>query len=205
MENNAIYECRICRDEGNDLNDFISPCSCKGSVEHVHKECLNQWLSVNRNTEKYLKCQECNAEYKRSEPAGQKLAIDQRTGLYSLTLISGISIITLLLLLCVNYSLILCNLILFFIYLICICSVASQSSGYGFIFLILLFCIFFSLNQKYKTCIVDFLIIIFYGNILFCIVGDWECIKKTIKANYLDSNTMAMFDYFTQTYVNGVI
>ena len=46
--------CRICLME--DDEDFISPCLCKGSCEHVHLSCLKTWLEskVNRQESRYV-------------------------------------------------------------------------------------------------------------------------------------------------------
>jgi hypothetical protein len=37
--------CRFCLDEATtDENPFIQPCNCKGSIEHVHLQCLLRWI-----------------------------------------------------------------------------------------------------------------------------------------------------------------
>lgn len=36
--------CRICRGEGSEEEPLISPCDCKGSVQYIHRQCLNQWM-----------------------------------------------------------------------------------------------------------------------------------------------------------------
>jgi hypothetical protein len=42
--------CRICFCEQTDASDpLISPCSCAGSMEHIHFECLKQWISLRMN------------------------------------------------------------------------------------------------------------------------------------------------------------
>lgn len=38
--------CRICLDGPNGDDPLISPCACKGSVEHVHLSCLREWIRV---------------------------------------------------------------------------------------------------------------------------------------------------------------
>ena len=55
--------CRICFDEEEIDNEFISPCSCKGSSKYVHKSCLHEWRHTNRNSDAWRKCMECNTKY----------------------------------------------------------------------------------------------------------------------------------------------
>lgn len=35
--------CRICY--GSQIENMIEPCSCRGTIAHVHKQCLEKWLS----------------------------------------------------------------------------------------------------------------------------------------------------------------
>lgn len=35
--------CRICLEDGGTL---ISPCACKGTIAHVHEECLREWIKI---------------------------------------------------------------------------------------------------------------------------------------------------------------
>ena len=36
--------CRICMDAGDGSKQLISPCRCRGSMKHIHEECLKTWL-----------------------------------------------------------------------------------------------------------------------------------------------------------------
>jgi E3 ubiquitin-protein ligase DOA10 len=69
-----MSECRICYSDKSD--HLISPCKCRGSVMHVHQECLLQWLRI-RSPISYqsaiskfklnktgLYCELCKYEYK---------------------------------------------------------------------------------------------------------------------------------------------
>ncbi|CAD8191872.1 unnamed protein product [Paramecium octaurelia] len=38
--------CRICLEDGQ-MNAFIKPCECKGSIQYVHEDCLKTWLLRN--------------------------------------------------------------------------------------------------------------------------------------------------------------
>ncbi|CAI2359843.1 unnamed protein product [Moneuplotes crassus] len=45
--------CRVCLDEDeirNEENPLIAPCSCSGSVQYIHLNCLKQWNRSNRKT-----------------------------------------------------------------------------------------------------------------------------------------------------------
>lgn len=70
--------CRICRDEEGVL---ISPCDCKGSVQHVHKECALKEIEVLETT----RCSVCKAEYPFKRPF--KLSLAHVSLLMSITLL----------------------------------------------------------------------------------------------------------------------
>ena len=38
--------CRICYGPGTPRNVLIVPCACRGSIEHVHADCLKIWLAT---------------------------------------------------------------------------------------------------------------------------------------------------------------
>ncbi|OMJ78410.1 hypothetical protein SteCoe_21783 [Stentor coeruleus] len=71
-----MSECRICF--GSESGEILSPCKCKGSIQHVHQKCLINWLknkysgtyqqilkgSASGNTG--LQCELCKYEYKGS-------------------------------------------------------------------------------------------------------------------------------------------
>jgi len=43
------FTCRICLESDYDeKNPFIAPCSCSGSVKHIHLDCLKQWIESKR-------------------------------------------------------------------------------------------------------------------------------------------------------------
>lgn len=82
MANDNEYSCRICLESGT-RNDFIAPCSCKGTQKWVHRyrlivklleliylsffrffrECLDKWRSM-REDKAFSKCTECQKMYK---------------------------------------------------------------------------------------------------------------------------------------------
>ncbi len=55
------YSCKICFDDSNTPeNPLLSPCNCKGSIKHTHKNCLETWITTSRR----YTCSECRAPYK---------------------------------------------------------------------------------------------------------------------------------------------
>eukprot|EP00736_Rhodelphis_marinus_P002801 Rmarinus@m.27101 len=50
--------CRICRIGSPE--DLCSPCKCRGSVQYVHQECLQQWLNQKKSEE----CELCGYTFK---------------------------------------------------------------------------------------------------------------------------------------------
>lgn len=65
--------CRICLSEEEVTNRLISPCSCTGSMKHIHVDCLKEWLEgkkhmketdyVNSYIWKNLECEICKTPY----------------------------------------------------------------------------------------------------------------------------------------------
>ena len=66
--------CKICLfDDSGPDNPLISPCSCSGSMKHIHLACLQRWLAsrmISRNTEncvtyswKSMECEICKSQY----------------------------------------------------------------------------------------------------------------------------------------------
>ena len=60
--------CRICYDVEKNDNKLVSPCSCTGSCQYVHQNCIKKWLTdvieINNTKGKYVfpKCEICNSE-----------------------------------------------------------------------------------------------------------------------------------------------
>ena len=53
--------CVICQEDTcTPTNPFLSPCSCKGSVSSIHRECLEQWVFHSNKTN----CSICQAKYR---------------------------------------------------------------------------------------------------------------------------------------------
>lgn len=56
-------QCRFCLSEKSESNNpFLTPCQCKGSIEHVHLNCLSRWRNrdIDRN---YTVCNLCHSNY----------------------------------------------------------------------------------------------------------------------------------------------
>lgn len=56
------HTCRICLEDY--PFDFISPCNCSGSLQYVHKTCLDEWrLRHHADHSNRIRCQECLAPF----------------------------------------------------------------------------------------------------------------------------------------------
>ena len=54
--------CRICFQDSSD-NNLITPCKCKGSIQFVHRACLEEWREKSTNKEDKVRCRICNEKY----------------------------------------------------------------------------------------------------------------------------------------------
>lgn len=54
-----LVECRICHDEGEDLN-METPCSCRGSLKYAHRKCVQRWC----NEKGDIICEICHQQFK---------------------------------------------------------------------------------------------------------------------------------------------
>ena len=53
--------CMICQeDTQTSTNPLLSPCSCKGSISSIHRECLEQWIFHS----KHSRCNICHGKYR---------------------------------------------------------------------------------------------------------------------------------------------
>jgi hypothetical protein len=63
MELDEEKLCRICLETDN-LNDFMSPCKCKGTSKYVHRKCIMEWINTNLDNNNSKHCNQCKYEYK---------------------------------------------------------------------------------------------------------------------------------------------
>lgn len=59
---NGSKSCRICLDNDNP-KDFIRPCLCSGGSAYVHRKCLDNWRSLNKDGRAFKVCEVCHFEY----------------------------------------------------------------------------------------------------------------------------------------------
>ena len=62
LNQQAAKICRICLDNDQE-KDLISPCWCSGGSAYVHRNCLDNWRSVNKNGRAFKFCDVCHFEY----------------------------------------------------------------------------------------------------------------------------------------------
>ncbi|KZW02588.1 hypothetical protein EXIGLDRAFT_732847 [Exidia glandulosa HHB12029] len=82
--------CRIClmgADEAPELGKLIRPCLCKGTVGHVHVQCLNRWRKASASRKAFWQCDQCGYKY--------QLVRTRALGLAQSKLVVGLSTVTL--------------------------------------------------------------------------------------------------------------
>ncbi|KAK9059453.1 hypothetical protein SSX86_020155 [Deinandra increscens subsp. villosa] len=63
VESGAMAICRICLEgDGEEDDDLISPCMCKGTQQFVHRACLDHWRSVKEGFA-FSHCSTCKAQF----------------------------------------------------------------------------------------------------------------------------------------------
>ncbi|KAJ0745328.1 putative Zinc finger, RING-CH-type, Zinc finger, RING/FYVE/PHD-type [Helianthus annuus] len=63
VEGGCIATCRICLEcDGEEDDDLISPCMCKGTQQFVHRSCLDHWRSV-KEGHAFSHCTTCKAQF----------------------------------------------------------------------------------------------------------------------------------------------
>lgn len=91
-ENEAT--CRICsltRSES-EGSKMIKPCKCKGTLEYVHIDCLNQWRATSMNA--FYECQVCKYKYElRRTFFAELLLSDNGALLFTILLIIAIILV----------------------------------------------------------------------------------------------------------------
>lgn len=59
--NEGQLQCRVCLEYGGD--DFIQPCLCTGSVQWIHRRCLDKWRVSGANVRAFTHCPQCGFAY----------------------------------------------------------------------------------------------------------------------------------------------
>ncbi|XP_071698439.1 uncharacterized protein [Rutidosis leptorrhynchoides] len=63
VEAGSVVTCRICLEcDGDEDDDLISPCMCKGTQQFVHRACLDHWRSVKEGFA-FSHCTTCKAQF----------------------------------------------------------------------------------------------------------------------------------------------
>ncbi len=55
----SARECRICGDEDSAGSPLVSPCACKGSIQHAHAACIQRWIDEKGD----LVCELCGQRF----------------------------------------------------------------------------------------------------------------------------------------------
>ena len=198
--------CRICF-SSEEQNEIISPCGCEGSSAFIHKECLNSWLKTNRHGKQYFQCSECKHDYIRKKPSDQDSRINFDMSGYSLVVALGTAIILVMLIFTCGMSSIFCSIILFILYVITLSILTvCIDQGWVWIFVILFFIAIFLADRKIRTFITDLWLMLAYCCGIFnFITRGWDEIKRVIVSNYLSKLKPQMYDFYSKSFVTGVI
>jgi hypothetical protein len=202
----TIYECKICREESDSLEGFISPCCCIGSLGHVHKECLNIWLRDSHGSDKYLQCQDCHCKYKRKEITEQDSRIDSDLAVSGTAVILLLSFGLLITMLIIGLSSIICIFVLYIIYVFFICKAMDNDlQVHPLLTLIIFLCILWS-GDKIRNFLTDILLLIVYLYIGHDIVTDkWNRMRRIISAKYNTKDKTYIYDNYLKIFVTGVV
>jgi len=96
LTQNNSKSCRICLDTDNQ-NDLISPCLCTGGSAYVHRKCLDNWRSLNKNGRAFKFCEVCQFEYIIEPVVDDPSADKKRLLIFRLLVTRDITLIILLL------------------------------------------------------------------------------------------------------------
>ena len=69
--------CRICY-AGDEAGRLFSPCLCRGSMAHVHVDCLNEWRKQSVNPRSLYTCDACGYSYRIQRTAAAALLQSER-------------------------------------------------------------------------------------------------------------------------------
>ncbi len=199
------YECRICFDSSKNINEFISPCCCTGTREHIHKECLNTWFRANECNDKYFKCQDCHCYYNRFDDHKKKEKVEYNTNISILTMTSlSVSVLIFLLILC-GISKLICTIVLVCMYLISIIYVSLFNSWVYWVVIVFTLIGLWS-NFKFRTLITDsWLIIAFCVSTYHFLENGWGYIYDQVDRDHNIKVKSQMYDRFLNKYVDGVL
>lgn len=51
------------RSDDNREDELIAPCECRGTMQYVHRGCLNQWRTASPRSDSFTRCEQCFASY----------------------------------------------------------------------------------------------------------------------------------------------
>lgn len=45
------------------VDELIAPCKCRGTMQYVHRDCLNQWRTASSRADSFTRCEQCFTPY----------------------------------------------------------------------------------------------------------------------------------------------
>jgi hypothetical protein len=201
------YSCRFCFEESDDYSEFISPCSCNGTMKYIHKDCLNKWFESKKQTDHYYKCQDCHSYYVRDSPENLNEKISSDLTITSILGESIITIIMILLILGCNYSNLFTTITLILLWFISVLifSCWLYFEDIDWVFSIILIIGFIS-SQKAKFFIANIWTLLVYGISSVIFLNNYtQKMYNQIKKDKLINFKAKMYDRNISEYVSGVI
>lgn len=201
--------CKVCLESFSDREQLINPCKCSGSVKYICKECLNTILNMNKDGEKYLRCQDCHGNFKRDYP-------DKFQELNSEVLNEVCFAIGALILFCIcmlelgRFNSIYSLTLLFFYFITLFLMATLKTLGYSvenlFSCFILVWFVCLFTPYDFSYILFSLWVISVFAIACYRIIDhSWNCILRLKYTRILQSLNVMMFDFDLNKYVSGII
>lgn len=202
------YNCRVCFENFTNRTDVIVPCKCSGSGKYICKDCLNKYITNDKNDIKYTTCPSCKSKYIREQP---KIPIDLNNETRDEVLygVGVITLVTLGFLLGGKFS----SVSIFFVLCLYFYSMAvfiTASGGFGntYIYWLILAVYFFVLfaPKKISYFVYGLWTISVFAFICKRILDvKWELLNNSKTLKLTEKLGCKMFDFGIGRYVPGIV
>jgi len=200
------YDCRVCFDTFYDRNEVICPCKCSGSGKYICKNCLNTYISHDKNDIKYTTCPSCKEKYVRElNIIPQEINNETRD-----EIIYGVSFLTLVTIGFlyggkVNSCFVLFLLILYF-YSLCIVVTFTYRASYWVWGILILYFSILWLPREYAYILYGLWSIVLFGFLGKNLIDvKWENLKQSKMIKYMQDVKCQMYDFDLGRYVEGIL
>lgn len=202
---NDVYSCRICFEDFRDRNDVIVPCKCSGTQKYVCKECLNKYLNLDRNDNKYTTCPSCKSKYNREVP-GVTLSLNDEIRDEALYAVGVITLITLGFLAGGKSSVYIFFVLCLYFYTIAVFVTATNRFGNVYWLILFVYLLVLFAPKRISYFIYGLWTIFMFGFVMKRLVGEkWELISKSKVLKLTRDMKCKMFDFDIGAYVPGIV